>query len=157
MNETSSLTINDIINDDNDEDFGGSTVDDPYEKPTLESILNETDIDNYDSLSSTIDSTSSPNKHGIICKSVTLKQIEGQLSANSVAGLPIVLTVSSNLIAVGTSHAYVFLFDTLQILKIFIKLNKDGNNQISALSFNNGSTRILIGKSINIRHISYLS
>jgi hypothetical protein len=152
-----SLTLESILNEQDDDDIpddvassgiGGmanGTLGFPSTSFTTSSSTSE--ILNS---SSTSASNTFTAKNGVVCKSVCLKQIAAQMTVNTesgIGGLPLVLTVSTNYIAIGTTHAYVYIFDTLQVLKTFIKLHDDGQqNQISALSFNNDNKRILIGK-----------
>ncbi|CAF0823316.1 unnamed protein product [Brachionus calyciflorus] len=135
------------------------------QEPTLESILNEDDdLDNDEILKSLTQSltilenepksrSTSFNsqylieKNGIVCKQTFLKQISTQLKTaidRSDAGLPTALDVSS-LIAIGTSRGLVLLFDSNQILKLYI--TTESNDAISALSLNNTSDRLLVGNS----------
>lgn len=132
------------------------------ETPTLESILNESDSDDdsfliQDSISIDTDrlsnfsiktkknETLNVNLHGIICKQIELKQISNQLM-NAIdradAGMPTCITICQ-LIAIGTSRGLVLIFDSLQILKLY--LQTDSKDALSALGFNNDSTRLLVG------------
>ena len=88
-------------------------------------------------------------RNGIVCKQATLKQISSQVIVaieRSDAGLPTVLAIGMNTIAVGTSRGLVLLFDSLQILKLFI--TTDYKDAITALSLNNACDRLLVGNAL---------
>jgi hypothetical protein len=77
------------------------------------------------------------DKNGIVCKQASLKKISAQLLVaieRSDAGLPTVLAVSQ-LFAVGTSRGLILLFDSEQILKLYI--TTDHKDAITALALNN--------------------
>ena len=87
-------------------------------------------------------------KNGTVCKQSTLKQISAQLvnaMERSEAGLPTVLTIDK-LIAVGTSRGLVLLFDSLQVLKLYI--TTEYKDAVSALSLNNRCDRLLMGNAL---------
>ncbi|XP_052234778.1 vacuolar protein sorting-associated protein 8 homolog isoform X2 [Dreissena polymorpha] len=87
--------------------------------------------------------------HGSVLKPSKLQKIAAQLqsAADKVdAGMPTALTVS-NLIAIGTSHGLVLVFDPQQVLKWCLGSTAVGSQYgaVSALSFNNDCTRLLSG------------
>lgn len=136
-----------------------------FEIPTIDSILNEDDdLENDEILksftqsfrkleneqksrSSSLSSQYLLEKNGIICKQTYLKQISNQLKTaidRSDVGLPTAMEISS-LIAIGTSRGLVLLFDSTQILKLY--LSNGSKDAISALSLNNSCDRLLVGDS----------
>ncbi|KAL5005898.1 hypothetical protein ScPMuIL_017056 [Solemya velum] len=87
--------------------------------------------------------------HGSVLKPGKLKNISAQLlsAADRVdAGMPTALAVSS-LIAIGTSHGLVLIFDPKQVLKWCLGSTAVGAQYgaVSALSFNRDCTRLLSG------------
>ena len=89
-------------------------------------------------------------QNGIVCKQASLKQISSQLISaieRADAGLPTCLAVSQ-LVAVGTSRGLVLIFDSNQILKLY--LTSEHKDAISALSFNNKCDRLLAGNATGI-------
>jgi vacuolar protein sorting-associated protein 8 len=148
------------------------------EEFTLESILNEKDDYENDSVLkslqtslSTLDTTESitqqpqtqqqkkertqsysnlTEKNGIVCKQASLKMISSQLVnaiERSAAGLPTVLAIAQ-LIAIGTSRGLILLFDSLQVLKLYI--TTEHHDAISAMSFNNKCDRLLAGNAAGL-------
>ena len=88
-------------------------------------------------------------QHGVILRHIVLKGISAQLAsaADRVdAGLSTALAVSS-LIAIGTSHGLVLVFDPKQVLKWCLGSTAVGAQfgAVSALSFNVDCTRLLCG------------
>ncbi|XP_062609843.1 vacuolar protein sorting-associated protein 8 homolog [Saccostrea cucullata] len=87
--------------------------------------------------------------HGSVLKPNRLKNIAAQLhsAAERVdAGMPTAMAVSS-LIAIGTSHGLVLVFDPKQVLKWCLGSTAVGQQygSVSALSFNKDCTRLLSG------------
>ncbi|XP_064597923.1 vacuolar protein sorting-associated protein 8 homolog [Liolophura sinensis] len=87
--------------------------------------------------------------HGSILRPSKLKNISAQLlsAADRVdAGMPTAMAVS-NLIAVGTSHGLVLVFDPKQVLKWCLGSTAVGAQygSVSSLSFNRDCTRLLSG------------
>ena len=132
-------------------------------EPTLESILNESDDYENDEILQSLQTPlttleiTEPNKqrtqsysnltekNGIVCKQAVLKMISSQLVnaiERSAAGLPTSLAIGQ-LIAVGTSRGLILLFDSLQVLKLYI--TTEYRDAISAMSFNNKCDRLLVG------------
>ncbi|XP_028409020.1 vacuolar protein sorting-associated protein 8 homolog [Dendronephthya gigantea] len=132
--------------------------------PTLESILNEeddvsglvVDITLEDILKAEKPSTSEANrgsagetKHGSILRHVALKKISAQVQSASSrieAGLPTAMAVST-IIAVGTSHGIVLIFDAKQTLQLVLGTTSQGAEYgaVTALGINTNSTRLLCG------------
>ncbi|XP_064646589.1 vacuolar protein sorting-associated protein 8 homolog isoform X2 [Lineus longissimus] len=88
-------------------------------------------------------------EHGSIMRHVVLKGISAQLmsAADRVdAGMPTAMAVSE-LIAIGTSHGLVLVFDPKQVLKWCLGSTAVGAQygSVSALSFNRDCTRLLCG------------
>lgn len=88
-------------------------------------------------------------QHGAILRHVVLKSVAAQMAsaADRVdAGLPTALAVSS-LIAVGTSHGLVLVFDPKQVLKWCLGSTAVGTQfgAVSAISLNIDCTRLLCG------------
>lgn len=76
-------------------------------------------------------------RYGIVCKQAQLKQISSQLTVavdRSDAGIPTSLAVSK-LFAVGTSRGLILIFDSQQILKLYI--TTDDKDAITSLALNN--------------------
>lgn len=76
-------------------------------------------------------------RNGIVCKQAQLKQISSQLTVavdRSEAGIPTSLAVSK-IFAVGTSRGLILIFDSQQILKLYI--TTDDKDAITALALNN--------------------
>ena len=89
-------------------------------------------------------------KNGIVCKQAVLKMISSQLVnaiERSAAGLPTSMAVA-HLIAIGTSRGLILLFDSLQVLKLYI--TNDFRDAISAMSFNNKCDRLLAGNAAGL-------
>ncbi|XP_013387109.1 vacuolar protein sorting-associated protein 8 homolog isoform X2 [Lingula anatina] len=87
--------------------------------------------------------------HGSILRHVVLKGISAQLNSASErvdAGMPTAVAVSQ-LIAIGTSHGLVLVFDPKQVLKWCLGSTAVGAQYgaVSALSFNRDCTRLLCG------------
>uniref|UniRef100_K1R9K0 Vacuolar protein sorting-associated protein 8-like protein n=1 Tax=Magallana gigas TaxID=29159 RepID=K1R9K0_MAGGI len=87
--------------------------------------------------------------HGSVLKPNRLKNIAAQLlsAADRVdAGMPTSMAISS-LIAIGTSHGLVLVFDPKQVLKWCLGSTAVGQQygSVSALSFNKDCTRLLSG------------
>ncbi|XP_053385366.1 vacuolar protein sorting-associated protein 8 homolog [Mercenaria mercenaria] len=87
--------------------------------------------------------------HGSVLKPSRLKSIAAQLhsAADKVdAGMPTAMAVS-NLIAIGTSHGLVLVFDPKQVLKWCLGSTAVGAQYgaVSSLSFNKDCTRLLSG------------
>ncbi|CAC5412316.1 VPS8 [Mytilus coruscus] len=87
--------------------------------------------------------------HGSVLKPSKLKSISAQLlsAADRVdAGMPTAIVVSS-LIAIGTSHGLVLVFDPKQVLKWCLGSTAVGTQygSVSALGFNKDCTRLLCG------------
>ncbi|GAB6028320.1 Vacuolar protein sorting-associated protein 8 [Chamberlinius hualienensis] len=87
--------------------------------------------------------------HGPVLRHVVLGGISAQIvsAAERVhAGLPTAIAVSS-MIAVGTSHGIVLVFDAKQALKWCLGDTTTGEQYgaVSSLAFNDNSTRLLIG------------
>ncbi|XP_014767622.1 vacuolar protein sorting-associated protein 8 homolog isoform X2 [Octopus bimaculoides] len=92
---------------------------------------------------------SSSEAHGTVLKPSKLKNISAQLksAANRVdAGKPSAIAVAS-LIAIGTSHGIVLVFDPRQVLKWCLGSTAVGAQygSVSALSFNRDCSRLLCG------------
>jgi hypothetical protein len=88
-------------------------------------------------------------RNGIVVKQAILKQISNQVVVaieRSDAGLPTVLAIGVNTIAVGTSRGLVLIFDSLQALKLYI--TNDFKDAITALSLNNKCDRLLVGNAL---------
>jgi hypothetical protein len=99
----------------------------------------------------------SKNLNSNVCKEIFLKFISSQLNdaierENSNTGMATSLCTSQDYIAIGTSRGKILIFDLNQILKFSLKTS-DTMDSISALSFNNTSTRLLVG---NIRGFIYM-
>ncbi|KAL4217419.1 Vacuolar protein sorting-associated protein 8 [Mactra antiquata] len=87
--------------------------------------------------------------HGSVLKPSKLKSIAAQLqsAADKVdAGMPTAMAVSS-LIAIGTSHGLVLVFDPKQVLKWCLGSTAVGSQYgaVASLSFNKDCTRLLCG------------
>ncbi|XP_042612882.1 vacuolar protein sorting-associated protein 8 homolog isoform X3 [Cyprinus carpio] len=87
--------------------------------------------------------------HGSVLRRNVLKGISAQIvsAADKVdAGLPTAITVS-NVIAVGTSHGLVLVFDQNQALRLCLGTTATGAEYgaVSALSINHDCTRLLCG------------
>uniref|UniRef100_A0A8C1T8B0 VPS8 subunit of CORVET complex n=1 Tax=Cyprinus carpio TaxID=7962 RepID=A0A8C1T8B0_CYPCA len=153
-----------------DKEFDIPQVDTP---PTLESILNEPEdedepfiledtcllnTENIDAHSCETSSLASSDSgdlemnatvHGSVLRRNVLKGISAQIvsAADKVdAGLPTAITVS-NVIAVGTSHGLVLVFDQNQALRLCLGTTATGAEYgaVSALSINHDCTRLLCG------------
>ena len=88
-------------------------------------------------------------RNGIVCKQAMLKQLSNQVIVaieRSDAGLPTVLAIGVNTIAVGTSRGLVLIFDSLQVLKLYI--TTDYKDAVTALSLNNSCDRLLVGNAL---------
>eukprot|EP00794_Sanderia_malayensis_P015740 gene15740-17326_t len=131
--------------------------------PTLESILNEPDdspfpLDNYGNLQSAglipgvpgMMKHNKPNQNGSVLRHVILKKISGQMldaCERRTAGLPTAMAVSS-VIAVGTSHGLVLIFEPRdQALKFILGSTEDGAKYgaVTALGINLDCSRLLCG------------
>ncbi|XP_046860227.1 vacuolar protein sorting-associated protein 8 homolog [Xenia sp. Carnegie-2017] len=133
--------------------------------PTLESILNEKDDfgemevaadvkleDILNERKPSKDNTPSPvkeNVHGSLLRHVVLHKVSAQvLSASSRmdAGLPTAMAVST-VVAVGTSHGIVLIFDAKQALQLVLGTKAQGAEYgaVTALGINTNSTRLLCG------------
>ncbi|XP_059149378.1 vacuolar protein sorting-associated protein 8 homolog [Physella acuta] len=90
-----------------------------------------------------------PTVHGSVLRPSKLKSVSAQLlsAADRVdAGMPTAIVVSS-LIAIGTSHGLVLVFDPKQVLKWCLGSTAVGAQygSVSALSFNRDCSRLLCG------------
>ena len=97
------------------------------------------------------------NLNSNVCKQIILKQLSNQLNnaierANNNTGLATSVCVSQFYVAIGTSRGLVLIFDLNQILKFSLKTS-DTMDAISALTFNNTSTRLLVG---NVRGFIFM-
>jgi hypothetical protein len=126
--------------------------------------INECNFENSDRLSinskssSIITTTSSSyaakqqqqqlqNLNSNVCKQLILKQLSNQLNdaiERTNTGLATSQCVSQFYIAIGTSRGLVLIFDLNQILKFSLKTSET-MDAVSALTFNNTSTRLLVG------------
>ena len=130
--------------------------------PTLESILNEPDIDAFASDENgvphagvmpglpEIKKRNRPNVNGSVLRHVILKKISAQMGdacARRDAGLPTAMAVST-VVAVGTSHGLVLVFEPRdQALKLILGSTSDGANYgaVTALGINRDCSRLLCG------------
>ena len=128
--------------------------------PSLESILSEPDdqfpVDNFVIPSSCMISlpemarNRKPNANGSVLRHVILKKISAQMVDACVrrdAGLPTSMAASL-LVAIGTSHGLVLLFEPRdQALKFILGSTSDGAKYgaVTALGINIDSTRLLCG------------
>lgn len=135
-NEAAGLTLESILNEDDDlendevlRSLGESlTLMRPNGGETKSESRSSSMSQQYQSLS---------DKNGIVCKQAPLKQISAQLLVaieRSDAGLPTALAVAQ-LFAIGTSRGLILLFDSQQILKLYI--TTDYKDAITALALNN--------------------
>ncbi|CAL1266199.1 unnamed protein product [Larinioides sclopetarius] len=90
-------------------------------------------------------------KHGSILRHVTLRGVSAQLQSAAErvhAGKPTSMAVSS-VIAVGTFHGIVLIFDPQQVLKWCLGTTEYGEKygSVSALAFNTDCSRLLAGYS----------
>uniref|UniRef100_A0A8C1T804 VPS8 subunit of CORVET complex n=1 Tax=Cyprinus carpio TaxID=7962 RepID=A0A8C1T804_CYPCA len=146
-----------------DKEFDIPQVDTP---PTLESILNEPEdedepfiledtcllnTENIDAHSCETSSLASSDSgdlemnatvHGSVLRRNVLKGISAQIVSAAVR-----LTTVSNVIAVGTSHGLVLVFDQNQALRLCLGTTATGAEYgaVSALSINHDCTRLLCG------------
>ena len=128
--------------------------------PSLESILNEPD-DNFPVDDFVIPSSCAtglpdmarskrPNANGSVLRHIILKKISAQMvdaCARRDAGLPTSMAVSM-MVAIGTSHGLVLLFEPRdQALKLILGNTSDGANYgaVTALGINRDCTRLLCG------------
>ncbi|CAG2058868.1 unnamed protein product, partial [Timema podura] len=84
---------------------------------------------------------------GSILRHVILKGISTQMvSANERvnAGLPTAMTATT-MIAVGTSHGLVLVFDAAQVLRWCLGASDQEQGSVSSLSFNHDCSRLLVG------------
>lgn len=144
--------------------------------PSLESILNEPDevslsddefsqkegyFEDEDTISISSESrykkpdrsakNFSHGEHGCILRHVILRGISSQLQSAEKrvnAGKPTAMAVSS-VIAIGTFHGLVLIFDSQQVLKWCLGSTNYGEEfgSVSALGFNSNCTRLLCGYS----------
>ena len=87
--------------------------------------------------------------HGTIMRHVILKGISSQVRSASSdhrvgAGLPTCLA-ASDLIAVGTAHGFVLVFDSSQALRWSLRCQDEATGPVSALDFSPDSSRLLVG------------
>ncbi|KAG1714892.1 Vacuolar protein sorting-associated protein 8 [Nymphon striatum] len=88
-------------------------------------------------------------KHGAIIKHVVLRGVTTQMVSASErvkAGKPSAMAVS-NMIAIGTTHGIVLIFDVKQVMKWCLGNIEVGeqHGSVSALSFNADCSRLLVG------------
>lgn len=86
-------------------------------------------------------------KAGSILRHVILKAISSQVSSASEridAGLPTCIAVQI-MVAVGTSHGIVLVFDSSQTLRWCLDSQDKDQGSVSALCFNYDATRLLVG------------
>ena len=141
------LTLESILNE--EDDFENDQIIRDYQS----SLKNATKIDSLNNSKSQASLTSLAcssliEKNGSVCKQACLKQISTQLVnaiERSDSGLPTALAVSQ-LIAIGTSRGLVLLFDSCQVLKLYI--TTEFKDAITALSFNNKCDRLLVGNAM---------
>jgi len=155
------LTLESILNEDDDEEADeilkslGSTLT-TLERPasSMQDSESSSRRDSQEQKATRSRTSSSLNhmlteRNGIVCKQAMLKQISNQVVVaieRSDAGLPTVLAVGVNTIAVGTSRGLVLIFDSLQALKLYI--TNDYKDAITALSLNNKCDRLLVGNAL---------
>ncbi|XP_052128558.1 vacuolar protein sorting-associated protein 8 homolog [Frankliniella occidentalis] len=99
------------------------------------------------SSSSRAPSNAIPVKAGSILRHVILKAISSQVvsaSDRSDAGLPTCIAVQI-MVAVGTSHGLVLVFDSSQTLRWCLDSQDKDQGSVSALCFNYEVTRLLVG------------
>lgn len=155
-------TLESILNEDDDEETDeilkslNSTLTtlDTQRKTTQESKGGSSRRESQEQKLTRSRTTSSLNqmlteRNGIVVKQAILKQISNQVVVaieRSDAGLPTVLAIGVNTIAVGTSRGLVLIFDSLQALKLYI--TNDFKDAITALSLNNKCDRLLVGNAL---------
>ena len=159
-------TLESILNEDDDEDTDEilksltstltTLTDRPLRSNSNSTLQNTSFYRSEENLSRSRNASLSSNQYsqlternGIVCKQAVLKQISNQVIVaieRSDAGLPTVLAIGMNTIAVGTSRGLILLFDSLQILKLFI--TTDYKDAITALSLNNKCDRLLVGNAL---------
>lgn len=93
--------------------------------------------------------TSSSLRYSFFLRHVILKGISSQMSSASErigAGLPTAMA-AAELIAVGTTHGFILVFDSAQVLKCSLGGKAFGADYgaVSALSFNADCSRLLAG------------
>uniref|UniRef100_A0A8C4QXP9 Vacuolar protein sorting-associated protein 8 homolog n=1 Tax=Eptatretus burgeri TaxID=7764 RepID=A0A8C4QXP9_EPTBU len=91
----------------------------------------------------------SSSSHGVVLRHATLKGISAQLvsaAEKADAGNPTAMAVSE-VIAIGTAHGLVLVFDPQQILKMSLGSLSTGvqYGSVSALSINNNCSRLIVG------------
>lgn len=99
------------------------------------------------SSSSRAPSNATPVKAGSILRHVILKAISSQVASASGridAGLPTCIAVQV-MVAVGTSHGLVLVFDSSQTLRWCLDSQDKDQGSVSALCFNYEVTRLLVG------------
>ncbi|KAK2188197.1 hypothetical protein NP493_140g01014 [Ridgeia piscesae] len=85
--------------------------------------------------------------HGSVLRQVVLRSISAQITSAAErvdAGKPTALCVSS-LVAVGSSHGLVLIFDSSQVMKWCLESKREDFGAVSAMCFNRDSTRLLVG------------
>ncbi|KAL1516971.1 hypothetical protein ABEB36_000796 [Hypothenemus hampei] len=117
--------------------------------PTLEKVLWDMESEEGSDTTSLHSFQSMTSKFRSMMSHCILQGVSTQISSATdrvKAGLPTVITNSLSYICVGTSHGYIFNFDTQQNLCWFFhdsSLSDQG--AVSALTFNLESTRLLVG------------
>ncbi len=155
-------TLESILNEDDDEEAdevlkslsSTLTTMERLVSTTVQETENSSRRDSHEQKVSRSRTTSSLNqvlteRNGIVCKQAMLKQISNQVVVaieRSDAGLPTVLAIGVNTIAVGTSRGLVLIFDSLQALKLYI--TNDYKDAITAISLNNKCDRLLVGNAL---------
>jgi hypothetical protein len=160
-------TLESILNEDDDEETDEilqsfkstlTSLNDKQRAASLNSVVSSTlnsTLDTHESSSSQTPKSRSntisslTERNGIVCKQALLKQISNQVIVaieRSESGLPTVLAVGMNTIAVGTSRGLVLLFDSLQVLKLYI--TTEYKDAITAISLNNKCDRLLVGNAL---------
>jgi vacuolar protein sorting-associated protein 8 len=155
-------TLESILNEDDDEEAdevlksltSTLTTMERLVSATVQETENSSRRDSHEQKVSRSRTTSSLNqmlteRNGIVCKQAMLKQISNQVVVaieRSDAGLPTVLAIGVNTIAVGTSRGLVLIFDSLQALKLYI--TNDYKDAITAISLNNKCDRLLVGNAL---------
>ncbi|KAL3853951.1 hypothetical protein ACJMK2_013245 [Sinanodonta woodiana] len=150
-------TLESILNEPDEESiFEDDDISIPSSAQLLKDSIDTSSLSSQDSLLSDRSQrkykkkrATSKTLHGSILKPSKLKSIAAQLqsAADKVdAGMPSAMAVSS-LIAIGTSHGLVLIFDPKQLLKWCLGSTAVGAQYgaVSALSFNRDCTRLLSG------------
>lgn len=145
-------TLESILNekDDDDDEFeltNNDALESNIDKISVNSKTSSTNTTTTSLSASFKQQQQQSNLNSNICKQTHLKQISSQLCdaiERSNAGLPTSIAISQLLLAVGTSRGLILIFDLRQAIKFYLKTDKYAD-AVSALSFNNTSTRILVG------------